>query len=88
MKEQLLQRQIINYLQKRGWAIVTIQSSKRGTPDILGCIDGRFIAIEVKAPGKLNTLKPIQTFQLNAINDAGGIAFAADSLETVKKYIK
>lgn len=88
MKEQILQRQIVKYLQKRGWAVVTLQSSKRGTPDILGCVDGKFIAIEVKAPGKLNTLKPLQIFQLNAINDAGGIAFAADNLDTVKKYIK
>lgn len=88
MNEQALQRKIIKYLQARGWAIVTIQSSKRGTPDIIACVNGQFVAIEVKAPGKLNTLKHLQQFQLNAINKAGGIAFAADSLDTVKKYIK
>ena len=88
MTEQILQRQIIKYLKTRGWAVVTIQSSKRGTPDIIACIDGQFVAIEVKSPGKLNTLKAIQKFQLDNITKAGGIAFAADSLETVKKYIK
>lgn len=46
--------------------------TKDGTPDILCCCKGRFIAIEVKAPDGKPTL--IQCQKLKQINDAGGYA--------------
>jgi len=54
----------------------------KGQSDILGLIpqaDGRFLAIEVKRPGQQATEEQ-QRF-LNRINDAGGLAFVAHSLE-------
>ena len=54
-----------------------------GIADILGIQrgTGRFIAIEVKtAKGKLS---PFQTNFLNWINEAGGIAFVARSVDDV-----
>lgn len=88
MKEQDVQRKIIKYLESLGaWTVKTISTNKRGTPDVLACLDGQFIAIEVKREGKLNTVSPIQQFQLDKIVEAGGIAVAADSLEKIIEII-
>ena len=47
-------------------------SANNGTPDILACLNGRFIAIEAKA-GK-NKPTDLQTLNLKRIDDAGGLA--------------
>ena len=56
------------------------------TIDILCCIKGRFVGIELKRPGGLPTKK--QSDVIDEIYLAGGIAFYADSVERVKKYIE
>lgn len=50
-----------------------------GLPDIIGCYEGRFVAIEVKIPGK----KPskLQELVMGAINEAGGSTGAATNVE-------
>lgn len=60
-------------------------SNKRGTPDILAVISGRFVAIEVKRPGG----KPskLQLVQLKRIEAAGGIAMVAESVDEVIAYL-
>ena len=89
MSEQALQKKILNYLDDIGaWTVKTITTNKNGTPDILAVHEGRFIAIEVKRPGSLRNVSKLQQYQIDRINGAGGIAFAADSLETVKEIIK
>ena len=45
-----------------------------GLPDIVGCYKGKFVAIEVKVPGKENTLTKRQRLILKRIADAGGRA--------------
>lgn len=88
MSEQALQKKIIKWLESQGaYVVKTITTNRRGTPDLLVCLDGKFIGIEVKAKGKLRTVSPIQEYNLNKIREAGGIAFAADSLETVQDAI-
>ena len=47
---------------------------KAGVADIIACIKGRFVSIEVKREGKEPT--PIQERRMNEIRQAGGIAFA------------
>jgi len=47
-------------------------SANNGTPDILACLNGRFIAIEAKA-GK-NKPTDLQTLNLKRIAEAGGLA--------------
>ena len=47
--------------------------SKVGTPDILACVNGHFVAVEVKAEnGKPSEL---QLYHLEQIENTGGIAF-------------
>ena len=89
MDEKTLQRQIIKYLSTAPnvWSLKTIASNRRGAPDVICCIAGRFVAFEIKAPGKLATLTPIQQHQIDQIRLNGGIAEAVDSLERVKSIV-
>ena len=53
------------------WWEKTQQRSIRGTPDFLGCVAGRFVALELKSEGgKTDTL---QELNLARINASGGI---------------
>lgn len=59
-----------------------------GIPDIVGCINGRFVAIEVKFPGKENTLTQIQKTMIKKIHRAGAITFMTTSVEHAMSRIK
>ena len=84
--EQTVQKQIIKYLESYGYYVVkVVVANKRGVPDIIACSpQGKFIGIEVKAPGKLAGLTKLQKFRLGQINETGGLGIVADSLEMVK----
>ncbi len=56
------------------------------TLDYLCCINGRFVAIETKAPGKKMT--PRQVAVTHNILDAGGDVFLVDSDETIDRCIR
>lgn len=64
-----------------GYCIVKHQTSmgKRGTPDVLACIKGRFVAIEVKRPG--NIPNPDQLGELRRWQAAGALACWVQSVE-------
>lgn len=47
--------------------------TKSGIPDILSCVNGFFVAIEVKGPNGHPT--NLQLYQIREIRKAGGIAF-------------
>ena len=51
----------------------------KGVADIIGIIQGRFLAIEVKTPA--GSLTPEQRIFLAKINEEGGIGFVARSVE-------
>ena len=87
-EESSIQKDISDYLTSKGAEVYnpkTGSHSKKGTPDLLLCFQGLFIAIEVKQPGK----KPSKLQQLRIKRDkkAGGIAFATDNLKEVKELI-
>jgi hypothetical protein len=57
--------------------------ANNGTPDILACLDGRFIGVEAKAgKGKPTAL---QVLSLKRIDDAGGLALVIN--ETNLEYL-
>ena len=79
-REQDIQRRITKAIEKKGgWCCKTITCNKSGVPDILAVIDGIFYAIEVKTP--TGRTSPIQDYQIMKINEAGGKAFVARSVE-------
>lgn len=53
-----------------------------GIPDLVGCINGRGVGIEVKVPGREQTLTARQAEALNEIRHAGGVAFVATEVKT------
>lgn len=61
--------------------------SAHGIPDIVGCVNGLFFAIECKAPGRERTTTPNQQRVIAEIIENGGCAFVASDVETVKSVI-
>ena len=61
---------------------------RAGLPDILGVYKGRFIGIEIKCPGKENTLTDLQKKTLDKISRSGGVAFMATSPEQLDQILK
>lgn len=57
--------------------------SIKGVSDILGLLNGRFIAIEVKS--RLGKLTPEQRIFIDKINVSGGLAFVARSINDVER---
>ena len=59
-----------------------------GIPDIIACLphlNGRLVAIEVKAPGKRRNTTPGQYRDIRWINRAGGIALVVDDVTQLEK---
>tara|TARA_R110002020_G_scaffold221247_2_gene429268 strand:+ start:3508 stop:3843 length:336 start_codon:yes stop_codon:yes gene_type:complete len=59
---------------------------RSGIPDIVACLDGRFIGIECKAGNKEPT--PLQARELQAVKDAGGIAIYYSEPAMDKNYLR
>ena len=55
------------------WVVKVQQVVIRGTPDLLCCICGFFVALELKRNARAR-LDPLQAYQLAKIKNAGGIA--------------
>jgi hypothetical protein len=53
--------------------------SAAGTPDLIACVFGHFIALEVKMPGE--ALTELQAYTLKCIREAGGLAAVVNSPE-------
>jgi Holliday junction resolvase len=82
--EGMLTRSVRQLLSAAGifsWKNFGGLGSPVGLPDICACYKGRMIAIELKAPkGKTS---PAQDEFIRRINEAGGNAFVARSLDDV-----
>lgn len=89
MSEKRIENQIKNYLDSiNAWHIKTHGNmfSKAGTPDILACVKGHFVAIEVKRPG--GVVSKLQELNIKQINDTGGYALVAYSVTEVERYLQ
>jgi Holliday junction resolvase len=87
MKEQQIQTKIIKYIQASGGYVVkVITASKAGVPDILCCIKGKFIGIEVKT--ETGRASPLQLANIELIKQAGGEAAFIRSIEDAAKYLR
>lgn len=86
--ETVLTEKIMRYLKNEGaWAVKYPGSAfgTTGTPDILGCLRGRFFAIEVKLPPpSKHPVSKAQAYHIRKIRDAGGIAGVACSVDEAK----
>lgn len=85
--ESSIQKAILKLLNARDdvWAVKTITTNRNGTPDIIACVGGHFVAIEVKAAK--GVVAPLQTYQIDLINKTGGTAGVARSTGEVKDML-
>ena len=84
LPERQIQRTVGRYLAQRGaWELNThsMGYQRRGVPDLIACLDGRFLALEVKRPGRKPT--PLQARTLARIRLAEGVAGVVHSVEEV-----
>lgn len=95
LRERDITAQIMDYLHVRGCYPIKILGGlgmRRGTPDILACWQGRFLAIEVKAPSRRTSerggLSIEQWEHLERVKQAGGIALVAYDLDDVIKAME
>src|ERR1035441_8428025 len=99
--EQSIQRALLEYLNWKYifcWKVTTtgsfvqsrntwIPSQAPGVSDILGVLKGgRILAIEVKSPK--GRVSPQQDRFIDNINENGGLAFVARSIEEVESKLK
>jgi Holliday junction resolvase len=76
MKEANLNAQLIKELKKRGaYVVKTVVTTHAGVPDILACLNGKFIAIESKLP--YNDLSELQKVHKAQIQQASGVYICA-----------
>lgn len=85
--ESSIQKAILKLLNARDdvWAVKTITTNRNGTPDIIASVGGHFVAIEVKAAK--GVVAPLQTYQIDLINQTGGTASVARSTQEVKDML-
>jgi len=60
-----------------------------GVPDIVACVNGRFLGIEVKADAKKRGPTALQQKNLNEINKTGGVGVVIDAnnLDTLAEVL-
>jgi len=78
------------WLTARGiWHYMPVQNGMGvvGIPDLICCWDGKFLAIETKAPGKRGNTTANQDRVLQAINAAGGIAVVIDDAKQLQELV-
>ena len=87
MKESEIQKKIIQYLNTIGaYTIKTISTNRNGCPDIICCLKGRYVALEVKA--EKGTVSQLQEHNIKLIKKSGGVAAVVRSVEDVKKILE
>lgn len=86
MLEKSVENSIKDYLFSKNAYFFKVHGSKfmlPGIPDIVCCYKGKFIGIEVKAPGKLYNQSDYQVIHMDNIRKAGGIYLLTDNLQDV-----
>lgn len=88
--EGKLVKRIRRYLEGRGAWVFNVHGGDNpfqevGIPDLIVCLWGRFIVLEVKQPGEAATTR--QKYVIRKIQAAGGIAAVVDSITGVEAVI-
>jgi hypothetical protein len=71
------------------WVLKVVGSATQasGVPDILMCVNGHFVAVELKRPDGKGRVSDIQKAQIERIQRAGGVAVVVDSFEKFKEVV-
>lgn len=82
--EARLSRQIMTALRARGIFCFKVHGTElvmAGLPDIIACVDGKFVALETKMPAKRANTSARQDFVHSQIRSAGGIVEVVTSVD-------
>lgn len=77
-------------LKERGiWHFMPVSNGmgQMGIPDVICCNQGRFLAVECKAPGKRGNTTPLQDHQLRQIHKSGGSAIVVDDVRQLQEVL-
>lgn len=86
MKESEIQKKIIEYLNEIGaYTIKTITTNRNGCPDVICCLNGLFIALEVKTDKGI--VSKLQEHHIKQIKNSGGVAEVVRSVDDVKRIL-
>ena len=91
MREKVVEDKIKDYLFKHGIYHFKVHGSKfmpSGIADIISCVNGHFVGIEVKRPGAKRELSEQQKVHERNVKKSGGIYILADCLEDVTNVIE
>ncbi len=71
------------------WYYMPVQNGmgQTGIPDFICCWDGRFLAIETKAPGKRDNLSPNQSRVLGEIAHHEGMWIVVDDVKQLETFL-
>lgn len=88
--EKLYENKIKKFLESEGaWFVKFFANrmTKEGIPDILACVNGYFVGIEVKAQN--GRPSPLQMYHCEQIRKSGGFAFVVypSGWDQFKKFI-
>ena len=89
--EKIYENKIKSYLKSIGAYFIKTHGdrfSKVGTPDILACVNGKFVAVEVK--GEKGKPSELQLYHIEQIQKAGGygITLYPQDFEKFKKDVE
>lgn len=86
-------KQIVNMFAERfKFMPVPSRWGGKGIPDIIYCINGKFVAVETKAKAGMEPT-PLQAKRMSEINAAGGLAICMDGknesvLDTIREFVE
>lgn len=87
--EGKVKKEVIAYLNERGayyFMPVTGGYGRSGVPDIVACLNGKFVGIECKAGDNQPTA--LQVKNLKAIRSAGGLSFCVNSVKVLREQLE
>lgn len=88
MKESVLQYKILRYIESlpNSYVIKVVVANKAGVPDVIACVNGMFVAIEVKSTKGI--VSKLQEINIKKIQKARGFATICYSWEEFLIFIK
>lgn len=81
LQSQIRREVLATYPGSVVWKIHGSAFQAAGIPDLIGCVRGHFVGLEVKMPGEEDTLTRRQASTLQRIAGAGGIDGVVTSVE-------
>lgn len=91
MLEKDLQKAVMKYLRDKGAFAFHPHGGgiqRKGLPDVIFCYWGRYGGLELKVPGRENTLTRLQAQTLKRIREAGGIGELVTSVSEVRDILR